>query len=195
MQWINAVQILHQVTCKIRKIIKENKTKSWHDYVSKLNVKLTAKKVWEMIRKISGKQSNTTKHHLENNDAPKITKRVDIANRLAQEIIKNSSSNNCHTEFKKYQEKAKKNIYILTLTTWKTTMYHLPELCDALKKSHDTATGPDEIHYQLLKHLPRELLMVLLDIFNDKWASGEIQATVIPIPKPGKDSKNPSNFF
>ena len=43
--------------------------------------------------------------------------------------------------------------------------YNVPftirELCDALKKSHDTATGPDEIHYQLLKHLPRDSLMVL----------------------------------
>ena len=34
--------------------------------------------------------------------------------------------------------------------------------------------------------------MVVLDIFNDIWASGEIpecwkEATVIPIPKPGKD--------
>ena len=45
--------------------------KSWHEYVSKLNVKTPAKKVWEMIRKISGKQSNTTIHHLENNDGTK----------------------------------------------------------------------------------------------------------------------------
>ena len=54
--------------------------------------------------------------------------------------------------------------------------------------SHDTAIGLDEIHYQLLKHLPRESLMVLLDIFNDIWASGEIpecwkEATLILIPK------------
>ena len=36
--------------------------------------------------------------------------------------------------------------------------------------------------------------MVLLDIFDDIWASGNIpecwkEPTVIPIPKPGKDSK------
>ena len=40
--------------------------------------------------------------------------------------------------------------------------------------------------------------MVLLDIFNDIWASDEIpewkEATVISIPKPGKDSKNPSSY-
>ena len=61
-----------------------------------------------MIRKISGKQSNTTIHHLENNDGTKITERVDIPNRLAQEISKNSSSNNYHTKFQKYQVKAEK---------------------------------------------------------------------------------------
>ena len=41
--------------------------------------------------------------------------------------------------------------------------------------------------------------MVVLDIFNNIWATGETpacwkEATVIPIPKPGKDAKNPSNY-
>ena len=97
-------------TCRANacKIIKENKRKLWHEYVSKLNVKTPAKKVWEMIRKIIGKQSNTTIHYLKNNDGTKITERVDIANRLAEEIQKNSSSNNYRTEFQKYQEKTEK---------------------------------------------------------------------------------------
>ena len=107
-----------------RKIIKENKRKSWHEYVSKLSVKTPAKKVWEMIRKISGKQSNTTIHHLENNDGTKITERVDIANRLAQEISKNSSSNNYRTEFKKYQVKAEKEH--LEFDTDNSENYRLP---------------------------------------------------------------------
>ena len=122
-----------------------------------------------MIRKISGKQTNTTIHHLENNDGTKITERVNIANRLAQEISKNSSSNNYCSELQKYQEKAEKEH--LDFDTDNSENYNVPfiirELCDALKKSLDTATGPDEIHYQLLKHLPRDSLMVLLDIFNE----------------------------
>ena len=61
-----------------------------------------------MIRKISGKQSNTTIHHLKNNDGTKITERVDVANRLAKEFHKNSSSNNYRTEFQKYKEKTEK---------------------------------------------------------------------------------------
>ena len=183
------------------KVIKESKRKSWHEYVSKLNVKIPATEVWEMIRKISDKQSNTTIHHLENNDGTKITERVDIANRLAQEINMNTSSNNYRTKFQKYQVKAEKEH--LDFDTDNSVNYNvqftITELCDALKKSHDTATCPDEIHYQLLKHLQRDSLMVLLDIFNDIWASGKIpecwkEATVIPIPKPDKDSKNPSNY-
>ena len=74
---------------------------------------------------------------------------MDIANSLAQEISKNSSSNNYHTEFQKYQKKAEKEH--LDFDTDNLENYNVPftirELCDALKKSHDTATAPDEIHY------------------------------------------------
>jgi len=32
--------------------------------------------------------------------------------------------------------------------------FSLDELRDAISKSHDSAVGPDDIHYQMLKHLP-----------------------------------------
>ena len=122
-----------------------------------------------MVRKISGKQSNTTIHHVENNDGTKITERLDIANRLAKEISKNSSSNNYREKFKKYKVNAEKEHLDFDTDNSENNnvQFTIRELCDALKKSHDTATGPDEIHYQQLKHLPRDSLMVLLDIFND----------------------------
>ena len=94
---------------------------------------------------------------------------MEIANRLAQEISQNSSSNNYRTEFQKYQVKAEKEH--LDFDTDNSENYNIlftiREPCDALKKSHDTSTGPDEIYYQVLKHLPRDSLMVLHDIFNE----------------------------
>ena len=87
-----------------------------------------------------------------------------------------------------------------------TEDYNMPfkisELLESLSKSHDTAVGPDDIHYQFLKHLPHTALSVLLDIFNDNiciWVSGNLpdswkEATVIPVPKPGKDNSNPTNY-
>ena len=67
---------------------------------------------------------------------------------------------------------------------------------EAIQLSHDSATGPDEIHYQMLKHLPENSLETLLNIFNYIWTTGKFPedwtlATIIPIPKPGKDPAEP----
>ena len=66
-------------------------------------------------------------------------------------------------------------------------------------KSHNTAVGPDEIHYEFLKQLPSCSLDFLLWAFNEVWVSGKFptswkQATIIPILKPGKDNTDPSNY-
>ena len=63
----------------------------------------------------------------------------------------------------------------------------------------DTATGPDDIHYHMLKHLPETALDTHLHIFNDIWTTGVFPerwrlATIIPIPKPGKDHAEPTNY-
>ena len=66
----------------------------------------------------------------------------------------------------------------------------MQELQDALHLLHDTLEGPDEIHYQLLKYLPKSSLLLLLNIFNEIWISGDFssdswKAIIIPITKPG----------
>ena len=58
---------------------------------------------------------------------------------------------------------------------------------------------PDEIHYQMLKHLPDNSLETLLNIFNYIWTTGKfpgdwLYATLIPIPKPVKDRAEPNNY-
>ena len=50
----------------------------------------------------------------------------------------------------------------------------------------------------MLKHLPPKSLKTLLAIFNDIWETGKFPeswelATIIPIPKPGKDHAEPTN--
>ena len=73
--------------------------------------------------------------------------------------------------------------------------FNLDELVKAIQLSHDSATGPDEIHYQVLKHLPENSINTLLIIFNNIWETGKfpkdlIYTTIIPIPKPGKILRN-----
>ena len=50
-----------------------------------------------------------------------------------------------------------------------TGFFSEDELKSSLNRAHDTAEGPDKIHYQLLKHLPTESMALLLDIFNYIW--------------------------
>ena len=51
--------------------------------------------------------------------------------------------------------------------------FNLDELVEAIQLSHDSASGPDEIHYQMLKHLREISLKTLLNIFNYIWTTGK----------------------
>ena len=154
-----------------------------------------------MIRKISGKTKSPSYTHLNTSRETKATSKEDIANTFGETFLKNSSSRNYLEKFKnvkKQQEKNKINFKSLNNEEY-NNHFNLLELKDAIQKSHDTATGPDEVHYQMLKHLPENALSTLLHIFNDIWITGVFPdswrlATVIPIPKPGKDHADPTNY-
>ena len=131
----------------------------------------------------------------------KVTTRRDIANVLADSFSLSSSSVFCTVVFLSIKNKAEK--HIINFKSGNTEVYNelfcVEELCDALHRSHDTAVGPDHIHYQLLKHLPESSLLILLNILNKIWTTGRFpsgwrKAIIIPIPKPGKDPESPSSY-
>ena len=190
---------------KARRTIKSSKRKSWRAYVSNLNYKTPIKKVWDMVRKISGKSKSASHQQLNTNfnggAETKATTKKDIADTLGDAFSTNSANRNYSKEFQNYQkqqEKIKLNFKSSNNEEYNNP-FNLDELKDAISKSHDTATGPDEIHYQMLKHLPLKSLQTLLDIFNNMWETGKFPeswelATIIPIPKPGKDHTEPTNY-
>ncbi|MES9951106.1 MAG: reverse transcriptase domain-containing protein [Candidatus Thiodiazotropha sp.] len=186
---------------KARRTIKASKRKSWQTYVSKLNHRTPVKKVWDMIRKISGKSKSPNYSHLNTNGEDMATTKEDIANTLGGTFMINSSAKHYSKKFqdiKKQQEKTKLNFKSKNEEIYNNP-FSISELKEAISKSHDTATGPDNVHYQMLKHLPENSLSTLLQIFNDIWETGNFPeswrlATIIPIPKPGKDHTEPSNY-
>ena len=126
-----------------------------------------------MIRKISGKptSSKIPHHHVNNSE---VTDIPDIANSLAQTFSDNSSSEQYSAKFQSFRRQAENNP--LNLKSNNTGTYNnrfsMSELTAAISKSHYTAAGPDDIHYQMLKHLPAAALDTLLQILNDIWSSG-----------------------
>ena len=78
--------------------------------------------------------------------------------------------------------------------------FSLAELSTAIcKLSFFTASGPDQIAYPLLKHLPESAQLVLLSLFNRSWYSHTFPScwkptSIILIHKPGKPTFSPSFF-
>lgn len=68
----------------------------------------------------------------------------------------------------------------------------------ALRACKDGAIGPDGISYQMIRHLHPSASAFLLCIYNRVWVENTFPpvwstATVIPIPKPGKDPSQVEN--
>ena len=187
---------------KARKIFNHKKRESWRRYVSSVNSRTPSNKVWNMIRKITGKNIPSHILHLKDENGKLLTNKMEIINTLGSTFQKNSSSSNYSKEFQKIKKSEEEKP-----VNFKTKDKHLPynkrfrlrDLKRAIKKSKDTSPGPDTVHYKLLKNLPDETLIILLDIINEHWDSGTFpeswrQALLLPIPKPGKDCQNPNNF-
>jgi len=153
-----------------------------------------------MINKISWKRSPTEVKHLQIGDK-EITAVTDIADTLAEWFSEISSSKHYSSELQSH--KARAECQTLKFNSHNIETYNTPfcldELLDALSNSNDSAVGPDDIHYQMLKHLPSEVLHILLNILNDIWLTGNCPSSwrpsyVVPIAKPGNDISNPTNY-
>jgi len=192
----------YQRSCaEARRVIKYSQKTSWKNYVSKLNTRTSIKKTWDMIRKISGKCKGQKVHFLHKKNGQMATDYQGIAETLADEFASNSSTRHYTQEFQRHKNKIEQKQ--LNFNSNCQEPYNSPltllELKQSLQSSHDTAVGPDDIHYQLLKHLPSSALLILLTIFNNIWQGGPFpqswhKAITIPIAKPGKDPAQPNSY-
>jgi len=149
---------------------------------------------------MSCKYSNTKIHHLQVN-GDEVTDIADIANSLAQTFSQNSSSHECTQKFDSDQHRAENNRLSFKSKNLETynNSFSMDELTSAISKSHDLAVGPDDVHYQMPKHLPGAALETLLHVLNDIWINGNFPeswrtSAVIPVLKAGKDESDPSSY-
>ena len=158
-------------------------------------------KIWKMVRKISGKTTPQPIHLFSKNNSLQTSSVEETANIMGETFQRNSSSISHSDKFKKFKIHAEKKP--LHFSSDNSETYNLPfsmqELISSLDRAHDTSPGPDKVHYQMLKHLPITAQFTLLNIFNKIWTSGFFpiswqKATIIPLPKPGKDDNDPNNY-
>jgi vancomycin resistance protein YoaR len=78
-------------------------------------------KVWNMVRKIKGKNNKTNVHHLKDR-RDTLTSEQDISNKLGQIFSKDSSTQNYHPEFKKLKMQKEKTKLNLNQRIWRNTI-------------------------------------------------------------------------
>ena len=191
----------HQrLRAKARYIYKTSKRQSWQNFCTSISSKTSKKKVWRIIKKIKGKNSCPSLHHLKLEETM-LTDKKAVSDLLASTIEKNSSSNTKSQAFLKLKNQKEKHPcnFSSDNTEDYNRLFNLNELKTALLNCNDSAPGHDGIHYQLLKHLPESCLKTVLKVYNRIWTSGYFptswkKAVIIPIPKPGKDLTNPSSY-
>lgn len=161
--------------------------------------------MWKKIKSISGKKTQNQITALTKMDNSVTTTSKEIANTLADTFSKNSGDSNFDPDFFKYKERCEKDkidldrIQLTNITADLNEKIQLSELIITLKKCNNYSPGPDDTSNIFLKKLPEAALEYLLKLYNLIWTKNVfpkkwLEATVIPIPKPGKDKKKPNEL-
>ena len=153
-----------------------------------------------MVQRISGKYKANTVSHLKYNDND-ITDVKEICNTLAAQFAFNSSSDYYSHVFNRHRLTIeRKTIDFDTIDHFPyNDVFMLHELKQAIKISRDTLPGIDTVHYQSLKHLHEDSLLLLLYVFNHIWLTQDFPtswetAIIIPVTKPGKLLTDPGSY-
>ena len=77
--------------------------------------------------------------------------------------------------------------------------FSIEELSSAISGLRSVSEGPDDMHNDMLRHLPSAAAHVLLTIFNRLWERAEFpgawrEAIVVPLLKPGKNGTDPVHY-
>ena len=173
-------------------IINKAKEDSWKCFTEQLQIGTPASIMWKKIKEFRGKykQPNLKPIH-EDNKEYKTQK--EIVKYLEGKFKKTSAVSNTSQEFQTYKEQYDSE---QQETTEEETDYNnefnLEEVRESLASCAPTASGWDNITYQMLKNLTDNALKVVLKQMNSIWIKGEIPiawktAMINPIPKPGKN--------
>lgn len=176
---------------KARHIVKTKRKQCWTKYLETINSNTPIRSVWRKVNSVKGAfQTNipTIKQDQQIiTEAPQVAEAfVDhfssISNSLPPDPIPNSQTSSRDPNL---------NPYNRPFSLW--------ELTSAIAELKSSAPGPDEIHNEMIKHLPNQMKDHLLQLYNKIWIEGCFPeswrvSTIIPIPKPGKDQHDVQNF-
>ena len=192
---------LEERNCK--NLFNKKRRESWQSFVSGLSERVSSKIVWDMVRKISGKNIMSPIKPLKLENGRLVETRQEICEEIAKTIQFHSSTENLPPGFAKIKEQRERTPIQIDLNSDGTEFYNrdftMREFDHACNQAGNGGVGPDDSHYQQIRDLPKATKEIVLEGMNKMYKTRTFpeewrEAFVIPIPKPDKDHSNPANF-
>ena len=179
-----------------KKIIKKTKKETWRKFCNTISAETPSRRIWNMIRKMSGKGKQNSPPLIVNGqtiDNPKqkadtITRNIDETQGQEPTRINEEQANTIR-ESLQFEDEADYNTSF--------TLHELNDSLDALKPGK--AMGDDEVENEFLKNLPEHKKLELLKLINQSWIESTLPTSwkhslVLPILKEGKDATDPTSY-
>ena len=198
-QNIENMIIYKQNRARFRKAMKAARRQCWASFVSSINRRTPVSSIWKKIGKIAGKFTPNPPPVLKVNNN-KIADAKDISNKLGDHfaLVSKKTDNSPG-----YQYRRREELQYLDFTTDKVEPYNLPftkrEFDAALASSNNTAPGPDDIPYEMFRHISKNTKSFVISIINRLWHESSYPtiwelAYVLPFVKPGKDPLSVTSY-
>ena len=182
-----------------RRVLKEAREESWRTYVGTIGPSTPLNEVWQRVRKMKGRYRPSSAPIL-NIEGTSVGEPPRVAEYFAAHYsgISRDAPNSPGGNHRRQKEREG-----VDFSSTREESYNVPfeirELHHALGLCSDTSPGPDDVPYAMLRHMDEAGLRFLLGLYNRIWREGSFPsswgiATVIPIPKPGKDNSMMGNF-
>ena len=191
--------LFQKCSAEHRRLLEESKRENFAQFLSEINPRSSISDVWKRVGALKAKKKSAGITSLSSNNKILIDNK-EIANCLVQNMEKISSFKGRHKNFRDFKSKQKENINFLSgLQKEYNTPINKREFIDALCHCKNTATGEDNIHFSMLKHLSDASLEYVRKFYNLVFLKGFFpkswrEAVIIPILKSDTDSKDPSSY-
>ena len=182
-----------------RLTIKKARKGSWLNFISSINSKTPLSVVWKKVRKIAGKYIPSQPPVLKINGINVADTQV-VADTFANHFanVSKKDNNKPYANYRNLEESRK-----IDFTAQREEAYNLPfskrEFESALSKCNDSAPGPDNIPYAMIKHAPegtRAFILSIINLIYEKHVFPTVWelAKILPFAKPGKDTSDAGNY-
>lgn len=174
---------------------------SWHDKTASLNMETDTQGLWKLAKRLNDDNPSRGKTVIEQNHQLKTEKAAaNIFAELYQE------ENSIHMPRQRVRQVREETAEVLLSDpsgaddSCMSEAFSMRELKQGIRKlKSKKAPGPDGVTGDMLKHLGPSSREMLLQIFNHSWRVGVVppiwkEAEIIPVPKKGKDKKDPRSY-